>query len=357
MHLNGVYTAAAIGVLTTIWAAPRLARREPDTWRRLTVLGVPAIILLGAAAAAYIPQMADIRTFRALWSDTPPTALTFLPKTATLFFGEGYMVLPAIGAILYAAWLVTRNRRPAQLLLAAVVVPVAAISLAGVSHYPHAYARFLVAILPWLLILMADALAAATSSWGRAASVVALLAVVAGGVPSQIAAYRDVHAAPWDRVAAVLKQRMGPGDACLVVGKPVYTAALQAYGVTAKTDIADALAGVAEGQECTIFLVDTARLLESRSDVEHFGQVGLRRLSGKPREIGEWVCAELVAGAGGRVDAALVSPYREVAKLLQWLGRPDEAKAYQQLTALCRQHAKPLSLPQRQPKEASGAGD
>ncbi len=354
MHLNGVYTVAAIGVLTLIWAVPRLVRREPDTWRRLAVLGVPAIVLLGLAAGAYLPQMADIRTFRSLWSDTPPTALTFLPKTTTLFFGQGYMVLPAIGAILYAAWLVTHNRRPAQLLLAAVVVPVAAISLAGVSHYPHAYARFLIAILPWLLILMADGLAAATSTWGRAASVVALLAVMASGAQSQIAAYREGRAAPWDRVAAVLKQQMGPGDACLVVGKPVYIAALQAYGVSARADIADTLAEVPEDEDCTVFLVDVGRLLEGRPDVEQFEKLGLRRLTGKPREIGQWVCGEQAAGAGGRVDGALMSPYREEAKLLKWLGRPDEAKGYERLAALSREHDKPLSLPQRRPKKTAG---
>ena len=350
MHLNGIYTLAAIGVLSLIWTVPRLARHEPDTWRRLAVLGVPAILLIGAVTAAYIPQMADIRTFRAKWSDTPPTALTFLPKTASLFFGEGYMVLPALGAILYAAWRVTHQRRPGQILLAAVVVPVAVISLAGVSHYPHAYARFLIAVLPWLLILIADALAAATSSWGRAASIAVVLAVVGGGLQSHRVAYRDLHAAPWDRISTALKQRMGPAGPCLVVGDPVNAVALQAYGVSAKTGIADTLAASPESQQCVVLLVDTARLLDGRPEVEHFGQLGLSRRIGKPRDIGEGICADLIAGTGGRIDPALVTPYVEIVQLLRWLGRADQAQAYQHLTALCRQHRKPLSLPQRRPR-------
>ena len=348
MHLNGIYTVAAIGMLTLIWAVPRLARREADTWRRLAALGVPAVILLGSAAAAYIPQMPDIRKFRSLWSDTPPTSLTFLPKTASLFFGEGYLVLPAIGAILYAAWRVTRQRGPGQILLVAVMVPVAAVSLAGVSHYPHAYARFLIAVLPWLLILIADGLAAATSAWGRAASIAVVLAVVAGGMQSHRAAYQDLHAAPWNRISAALKQRMEPADTCFVLGRPVYVAGLQAYGVSAKTGIADTLAALPQGQPCVVFLVDTARLLKGRPDVEHFGRLGLRRVTGMPRVIAQGICADLIVGAGGRIDADLVTPYLDIAQLLHWLGRPDQTQTYEHLARLCGEHFK--SLPQRRPK-------
>ena len=288
MHLNGIYTIATIGVLSLIWAVPRLARREAGTWRRLATLAIPASILLGAAAASYIPQMTDIRTFRRLWSDTPPTALTFLPKVMSLFFGEGYMVLPGLSAMLYAAWCVTWQRRPGQILLAAIIVPVAAISLAGVSHYPHAYARFLIAILPWLLILIADGLAAATSSWSRTATILTVLMIVGGGVQSYRVAYRNFHGTPWNRMAAALKQRMGPTDVCLVAGKPVHVAALRAYGVIASTGIADTLAASPEGQQCTIFLVETAQSLDARrDDGEHFGSLGLLRLTGKPREVGE----------------------------------------------------------------------
>lgn len=352
-HLNGVYTLAAIAILSLIWAMPRISRRDPDTWRRLAVLGVPAVFIVGAAAAAYVPQMADIRTFRALWSDTPPTSLAFLPKTASLFFGDGYMVLPAVGAILYAAWCVFRQRRPGRLLLAAVVVPVAGISLMGVSHYPHAYARFLIAILPWLLILMADALAAATSAWGRAAAVAAVLTIVAAGVPSHIAAYRDLHDAPWDRIAAAVRQRTAPADPCLVLGKPIYVAALQAYGVNARTGIANALATSPEGQQCSLFVVDTAHLLASQPNAEPFGRLGLTRLTGKPRDIAEDISADLIAGTGRRVDPALQAPYKDIARLLRWLGRPEQAQAYEHLAALCGEEDKSLSLPQQKRRAAS----
>ena len=333
-HLNAIYTFAAVSVLAVCWTTGRALRREPDWFVRFLRLGIPVIVLCGLAAAAYIPQGDDIMRFRSLWSDTPPTPVNYLPAVLVRFFGKGYLPLPALAALFYSAWRSSRDGRQTQWMLLAVIVPAASISLAGVSHFPWAYSRFLIAVLPWLVLLIADGLWPAAGRWQW----MAWGAVVVLTVCSLVALkeWRDqFHGYPWDRVAQRARQAMAPNGGCVVIGKPVNREALLCYGVSSYQSLEEALSSVPADQSLRMVLVDTAGVFENESKAETSGLAHILILEDKPHALCDQLVKILVAGTGDRVSGDLAPVYEQLAALFRWAGRMEEASKYDHLYYRC----------------------
>ena len=174
-HLNGGYCIGVLGILTVArlwrWHGAMPLR---EVARRAATLGVPTVLLVSAVGAAYYPQWETIREFRGIWSDVAPTWVDYIPTVYGMFMGQGYVVPLTLAVIGYAVWRGIRRGLPTQLLLAFLILQVLLMSLAGVSHTDRAFARFDIALLPLLLILLADGLVALPRrcmTWGAVAVV------------------------------------------------------------------------------------------------------------------------------------------------------------------------------------------
>jgi hypothetical protein len=183
-HLNGIYTVVfLILLLASETLSLGFAEGRKFFWDSRT-LWVP---LAGAAVllvVAYWRLLPDITKFSKDWSDTPPTSLAYLPELFTWHTSSsGYFAFLIAPLLVAGAWSATQEQRGMLLLCAALVLPPVLMSLQGVSHYPHAYARFLISSVPLLLILVAEGIDwltrhvpmrrdAALPAWGLTAVIV-----------------------------------------------------------------------------------------------------------------------------------------------------------------------------------------
>jgi hypothetical protein len=333
-HLNAMYSYLAVGALAVCWTLARANHREPGWLKSLRRLAIPVGILAALAGLAYLPQLADIRRFRDLWSDTPPIALTFLPEVFRLFFGSGYLLLPTLIILVYAAWRACREDRESQWLLLAFTLVVAAVSLAGVSHYPWAYARFMIAGLPWLVLILADGLG--TIADRRRMTGTAIVAILS--VCSFVALSRErqnAHAHPWHRISEYVRSEMTPNDRCVVIGRLIYSTAMQVYGVPACGTVTQALTTLPPRGPVRLVLVVGPRSFTPQLPSREFGDLRVMTVAGTEQAIAAQLLKEMIAGANAQVTPELADVYREIASLLRSTGRADVATKYDLLQREC----------------------
>jgi hypothetical protein len=329
-HLNAVYTYVVAAVLAICWTVVRVRRGYGESLRRLWRLTLPVAALGAATGAAYIPQFADIATFREKWSDTPPIALTFVPSVFSRFFGVGYVLLPALLMLLYASWRACRDRRESQWMLLAVIVAVGSISLAGVSHFPWAYSRFLIATLPWLLLLIADG-CAVVALRSRMATI-AIVVVLAVCSLIALSSHRQrLHAHPWQRIAQLLRDDIATGDRCVILGGVASNTALRVYGVSCQYDAAAVLASLSADEPARLTVVVIPTDIVIALPAQTFGAVRIITVAGYPRAIAATLSQALITGASDRVLGELVGVYQQVGNLLRWIGPPGSASKYDRL--------------------------
>jgi hypothetical protein len=333
-HLNAVYTYVVTAVLAAGWTVS-----EPGPWavraRKLTRLAVPVLGMALLVGIAYLPQLPDIARFRARWSDTPPIALTFVPTVVSRVFGAGYAVLPAVALLAYAAWRACRDRRDSQWMLLAVVLLVAAISLAGVSHYPWAYTRFLVAGIPWLIVLMADGVAVLTTH-SRLVGGLAVGAVAAASLVGLTAERGTLHARPWQSIAQYLRHDAASNDRCLVLGDDIFQVPLKLYGAACDLDAVDILTAIPADRPVRLRVVVMPGKLDIAGETRRFGQVRVLELSGSPGSVAAALSQVLIDGARERVVDDFAHVYGQLAALARWSGPATDAEKYILLRERCR---------------------
>jgi hypothetical protein len=327
VHLNAVYTLVAAGALALCWTIARARRAESGWLRKFGRFVIPVASCAALAGAAYIPQLADLERFRAKWFDTPPIPLTFLPTVLGTFFGGDYLLLPTLVILLYAAWHSCRNDRESQWLLLAVIVVLSSISLAGVSHYPQAYARFTIMTLPWLVLLIADGIASIWERWRMAGTAIVIVLIV-GNLVALANVRANQHAYPWHLVAQYVRQEMAAEGRCVVVGGGHYNAAMQVYGVRSSADVVEVLSGLAVDEPTHLIVVVVASGFNTTPPAREFGSLRVITVAGTPRRIAAELLRQMIAGAKGRVADELVDVYQQIGGLLRWTGRPDAATKY-----------------------------
>jgi hypothetical protein len=356
-HTNAVYTYAAVAVLAACWTVTDLRCDRAESLRRLLRLALPVATLSVLAAAAYWPQLPDMAQVRAKWSDTPPIPLTFLPALFSRYFGAGFLAVPALLAFLFAGWRVVRDRRESQWLLLAILAAIGSISLAGVSHFPWAYARFLIAILPWTVVLVAEGCARLALDSRKAAAVVVLL-VAACSLLALASERERLHARPWHLVAQALHDDAAQGFGSIVLGDVAANAALRAYGVSGPTNAADVLSRLPAEESARLDVVLVPEEVAVTQPTRSFGSIRIFSVAGRPREIASALAQELIASAGDRVLGELAEIYKQIADLLRWIGSPGNAVKYDQLFVNSMgQRSRVQNLPPQILRSASASSD
>jgi hypothetical protein len=109
------------------------------------------------ASAAYWRLLPDIAKVSREWgTDTPPTSMGYLPQVFAVYMGGGYGIFLSGLLLLAGSWSAVREKRALLLLCGAIIMGPILMSLQGVSVQSSAAARYLIFVLPWLLILMAE---------------------------------------------------------------------------------------------------------------------------------------------------------------------------------------------------------
>ena len=328
-HLNAVYTYAAAAVLAICWTLS-----APQAWServpRLVRLAAPVLGLTALVAVTYLPQVEGIWRFRQTWSDTPPIGVAYLPTVLSGYFGAGSAMIPALALLAYATWRSCRDRRESQWMILAVIVMVVSISAAGVSNFPGAYARFLVATLPLLIVVMADG-AALLAAQSRVVGALALVVLAATSLWSVVGARQSLHARPWHHVARYLQRDRTDGDHCALLGPRIFLPALQVYNLPCRPDPVSALAELDPGQAVRLRTIVEPAALTLPPSAKRLGRLRILDLSGPPDAIAATLKEVLDQATGGRAVAGFADVYQQLTALAERLGPASDVRRYERL--------------------------
>jgi hypothetical protein len=222
MHLLGAYHVVAIAFVMGAEAlgAGRARGERVREVLRTSVWAVPAALVL---AALYVPLWSQIAEFRALWSAERPTSLGYVPHALGQYFAKAPWLWVSLAALAAGVFSLAAARRDSLLRLGAwIAIPPLLGSLAGVSHNSWGHARFLIGIVPGLLLLLAAGIAAIADAapvrWKQAALPVVLVTVIASWTPT-FERHLERRDGRWHDAAAWIDSQRSPGDRVVVLNK------------------------------------------------------------------------------------------------------------------------------------------
>jgi hypothetical protein len=337
-HPNGVYTLA---FLTFLVAADALRRGGQPAWLReirplALGLGVTALLLWIAYARLY-PQMVDIAE-RYHYRDTPPTSIAYVPILAFTYFGGrwSWVSVACLFAGLHSAF---SREKGLRLLLPGIALPVLLMSLQGISNYPWAYGRFMIASVPLLLILTAAGVwdFACLATGPRRSVLAAALAalVVFSWIPETVESFVRKTAQPWHKAAQALVDLRQDGDRILT-GSWLDWWHLQPYfaGDPHLSNVErDPRPVVPVGARRRLYFITSDIPIRSDYSVATRGQIHvLRYPNGSPDAALRLLREDLLKAVAARpVGAEWTSSYRTLVELNRWLGKLEGQEDYDRL--------------------------
>jgi hypothetical protein len=348
-HLNGVYTVAFLILLLGIetvsagWSGGRKFLWESRT------LWIPLAGAAVVASAAYWRLLPDIAKVSREWgTDTPPTSMGYLPQVFAVYMGGGYGIfLPGL-LLLAGSWSAVREKRALLLLCGAIIMGPILMSLQGVSVQSSAAARYLIFVLPWLLILMAEGIdwfarhlrvlkAGTVAVW----AVTAL--VVLCWVPSIHGRFVIKSQWPYARVAKFLHTQMRENDVIIAGWSMAFT--LGQFFDDSKdrimppdkyvNKVATRLDAPLQGR---VFYVTWFGLSDGRkANIKRFGGLEVTTYTGHtaPELLQQWR-EDLLHRTNGRVAAPFQNDYQLLALLEERLPSGQSADHWRSLAERCR---------------------
>lgn len=350
IHPNGSYSIVALAA----WLV--LVRRLdlPGSWtrdrvRELARLFVPAAVLLGLAMLAYLPLLDDMAVFRRVWSHTPPTDVAYLPEMFENYFGGGYGSLVSLLVLVAGVWRASLENRALLGLTLLVGIPMVLSSLLGVSHFPWAYARFLIPGLPILIVFIAFAAPPAGNRLG--AFVLTCIPVLAWS-PALVGLFEWKRDYPWTAIAAALTAEVAERDRILVID-PMIQHELSGYERAYESRFVDpeALVKLAPAAgELRLFVLSDEPHLQGSGPSRALGHVqALLYRGSNGAEIALALARDLERTTAGRVESNLTSHYRIAFELYAALGRPEahasQVKFLKCQSRLHRERQRPVQMP------------
>ena len=201
-HLNGVYTLVFVLMLAGADLVASLIRREKN---KFATFLIPMSVSLALTFFSYINLAGDISSWGIPWHNAPPTGISFIFFAFTSYFGAGFFGWVSAFLMLSAIFLaIRRPNHPLMILLAFISVTLLMVSLQGIDHFPDAYTRFLIFLVPVCAVLIAEGIVFYSTVIPlryRIVTIVLTLLVIATWAPNFLQGYKDKSRDPWARVA------------------------------------------------------------------------------------------------------------------------------------------------------------
>jgi hypothetical protein len=326
MHANGVYFAGFLLVLFAHWLWAGVRR-----WRLAVTLVLAGIAAALVACIVYAPIHRPMRELGKDWTDVSPTSVSYIPYVAGEYFGRGFRILPSLAFLSWGAWTASQRNHSLAMLTFGAIVPVAMASLAGLSHYPWAYARFLIFALPLLLLILAEGVT--NGPWaGHALLCVALTSFVLSSWTSDLRRqFEEKSNRPWGEIAGFLRSRIEPGD---VLVASDYDDAFPALNLRVHLGkrrnsynfppVSSFLEPSKAAEPGRIFFIEPHEPIVTTAPQAQFGTVQVVVYSAPTRRAeAEALLADLEQSLHGQVSDTRTGDYRLVLDLLAALGHPD----------------------------------
>jgi len=216
-HPNGAYPLAYIIFMLAMDVFSTSSRTT--TLRTLPSLLVPLSTAVVLAILSYVKIFPEMIQFGRAWHDTPPTSIDYFPFIFTQYFSEGFFAWPSALCFITGIFIACKYEKPVARALPFILLPMLLMSLQGSSTFPWAFGRFLIFIVPVIIIFVAEGCDYFVNRLFPAHSfrmtVSAVLILVLSWLPHAYAIADEQKNNPWHRVAAYLKEHVRQGDIIL----------------------------------------------------------------------------------------------------------------------------------------------
>lgn len=250
---------------------------------RLRSLAVPLLVVAPVIALYYLGLLQQLIAYREVWGDTPPTAVNYLPEMTGSFLGRGWLALPGL-ALLLGGWIADLRMAPRRALLVGLglAIPMLLNSVSGSQSYPWANTRYLIYLLPLVLITVSFALEH-LSRW-PGLPFVALALLLAGWWPPTRAMFQEAPREPWTKVHAYVNGKLQPGEVVLAAGHE-YLHLIPGFKAQADRLVYfhDYLPGPATTSTQGLYVVTVNARLAGAQQVETFGEIMVHYYPGPDR--------------------------------------------------------------------------
>jgi len=204
-HLNGAYTLAYIGFLFGLELLYTLVNKSRAN---LSTMLIPLSVSLILTIISYMKIVADVLAVGVQWQDQPPTSIAYIPYVFSSYFGSGFYGWLSIILMTSAILLTFRTQKPLLILMPYIVLPIILISIQGISHFPWAYARFLILIVPICIIFIAEGIEYFSLYLPINKNTIMTgitVMLIASWLPGLEQGYRIKISEPWNQIAAFIE--------------------------------------------------------------------------------------------------------------------------------------------------------
>lgn len=216
-HPNGIFILTFILFLLALETIVRY--RERDFFQTSRTLLIPLLIIIILICISYLKIFPEMLRDGAKWHDIPPTSINYIPYTFTEYFSSGFLAWITLLFLLTGILGIFKNSRPLLILLPGIFIPIIIISAQGLSHFPWAYSRFLIPILPLLIIFITEGIIYITKYFtpeNTTFLTIALITVlILSWGPQLINIFSTKTDFPWHIAADFIKSQYNQGDRIL----------------------------------------------------------------------------------------------------------------------------------------------
>lgn len=223
-HPNGSYTIAYILIVSAITVARNFSNRFLVNTIKTYI--IPLSISMLCICFSYIAIFPEMFKDGARWHDIPPTSIAYIPYLFEVYFSTSVFRWISVSLMLTGIFSAIHSRKALWLLSLYLIVPIVCMSAQGLSHYPWAYARFLIPCVPAILIFLCEGLCFCSekyfsSRYRSIAAIFMIAMIMATWMPNAKKAFGEkvpIEESRWYKAAKLIAPKYQEGDIILCEG-------------------------------------------------------------------------------------------------------------------------------------------
>jgi hypothetical protein len=346
-HPNGLYTV--IYLVFVACAGFVLTRKRREYFAGLTTILLPLGVSMLLVYLSYARIFPEMTRFGAHAYETPPTSVSYVPYIFTQYFSDGFFAWVSAASFIAGALISYKYEKSLLVLLPAVFLPMLLLSAQGFSNFPWAYARFLIFIVPIIIIFMADGIdhyakkLAPETSWLPAVTLVILL--ILSWTPQIKQVFDRKSSYPWHKVAYYITKHFTGGD--IIIGSswkepldllPYFSERPYPNVVLSGEALRNSAFG--SNSAAKIFFVAADHPVETAYPSVSFGNIQVITYKESPGQPAALIIRNDLVNTvekGGELDPGLTSFYRNIWDINNYLGEEQNNFYYYNLWMKCRE--------------------
>ena len=206
-HPNGVYTIAYLLLMTAVGFLYTPSREK--YFNGIMTLLFPLSISLLLIVISYVKIFPEMLQEGMKWHDSPPTSISYILYIFTQYFAGDFYAWLSASFFIAGVLISYKYEKPVAVLLPSIFLPIILISIQGLSHFPWGYGRFLIFIVPVIIIFIAEGVSYNALKYfpnkSHLSTAVIVILLILTWTPHLATIFNEQFSFPWHTVASFPK--------------------------------------------------------------------------------------------------------------------------------------------------------